>query len=386
MNLRVALSSNTAWNLYNFRRGLLQSFIERGWQVFILAPQDECAAALVEMGCMVVDCPMDNKGTHPVHDVATMITYWRLYRDIKPDMALHYTIKPVIYGTLAARALGIPCINTITGLGTAFIRETWLTRVVESLYRLSQRWPARVFFQNPDDQALFLKRRLVSPAVAERLPGSGVDLSRFGYSPMPQEQAPVFLLIARMLWDKGVGEFVQAARLVKAVYPAARFQLLGQVGVENRTAIQRSQVEAWVGEGVVEYLGETDDVRPFINKAHCVVLPSYREGTPRTLLEAAAMGRPVIATDVPGCREVLDDGVTGFLCRVKDPQDLAEKITQFLGLGSADRDSLGRAGRAKMEREFDERIVVARYLQAIDSILSGFNLAAGVTPAQEREH
>lgn len=386
MNLRVALSSNTAWNLYNFRRGLLQSFIERGWQVFILAPRDECATVLMEMGCTVVDCPMDNKGTHPVQDVATMITYWRLYRDIKPDMALHYTIKPVIYGTLAARALGIPCINTITGLGTAFIRETWLTRVVESLYRLSQRWPARVFFQNPDDQALFLKRRLASPAVAERLPGSGVDLSRFVYSPMPREQAPVFLLIARMLWDKGVGEFVHAARLVKAVYPAARFQLLGQVGVENRTAIPREQVEDWVREGVVEYLGGTDDVRPFIAQAHCVVLPSYREGTPRTLLEAAAMGRPIITTDVPGCREVLDDGVTGFLCRVKDPQDLAEKMTLFLGLGSADRDSLGRAGRAKMEREFDERTVVARYLQAIDDILSGFNVAACVTPAQEREH
>lgn len=383
---RIILSSNTAWSLFNFRSGLIRALLDRGDKIIVIAPLDKFAKRLEEMGCQVVELPMDNKGTHPVRDLTTMLSYWRLYCRLKADVVLHFTIKPVVYGTLAARFLGIPCINMITGLGTVFIRETWLTQMVEALYRVSQPGSRKVFFQNPDDQALFLSRRLVKPEVAECLPGSGLDLSRFAISPMLTDKNLVFLLIARMLWDKGVGEFVEAARQVKSAFPEVRFQLLGPVAAENRTAIQRSQVEAWVGEGVVEYLGETDDVRPFINKAHCVVLPSYREGTPRTLLEAAAMGRPVIATDVPGCREVLDDGVTGFLCRVKDPQDLAEKITQFLGLGSADRDSLGRAGRAKMEREFDERIVVARYLQAIDSILSGFNLAAGVTPAQEREH
>jgi len=366
----VALSSNTAWYLFNFRAGLIRALLGRHFRVVIVAPQDEFSVRLAGMGCEVFDVRMDNMGSNPFFDARTLLIYRALYQRIRPAVALHFTVKPVIYGTLAARWAGVPCVSTVTGLGTAFLRDSWLTRVVERLYRVSQTWPEKVFFQNPDDLDLFVGRRLVSRNKVERLPGSGIDLSRFAVSPTPGNDAPVFLLIARLLWDKGVGEFVEAARRVKTRNPRTRFRLLGALGVANRTAISRDQVASWVQEGVVEYLGETDDVRPFIEAADCVVLPSYREGTPRTLLEAAAMGRPVITTDSVGCREVVENGVNGYLCQVKDAGDLADKMERFLALPLDALADMGRKGREKMEREFDERLVIDRYLAVIGEILN----------------
>ncbi len=363
--MKIALASNTAWNLYNFRGGLIRRLLEEGAAVTVVAPPDEFSEKLAGMGCEVIGLPMDNKGTHPVRDLRTLRDFHRVYRQVRPAVALHFTIKPVIYGSLAARMLGIPVANTITGLGTAFLREGWLMRVVESLYRVSQRWPQRVFFQNRDDHDLFVGRGLVPAEKAERLPGSGVDLERFAPAAYPGNPAPVFLLVARLLRDKGVVEFVEAARRVRAHHPRARFQLLGPLGVANRTAIPAEEVAGWVAEGVVEYLGETGDVRPALAAADCIVLPSYREGVPRTLLEAAALGRPLIATDVPGCREVVADGDNGYLCRAQDANDLADRMERFIGLPVEARQALGEAGRAKVEREFDERMVIGRYLDAI---------------------
>lgn len=365
MNVKIALASNTAWNLYNFRGGLIRRLLEEGAAVTVVAPPDTFSEKLAGMGCEVIGLPMDNKGTHPARDLRTLRDFHRVYRQARPEVALHFTIKPVIYGSLAARMLGIPVANTITGLGTAFLREGWLMRVVESLYRVSQRWPQRVFFQNRDDHDLFVGRGLVPAEKAERLPGSGVDLERFAPAAYPGNPAPVFLLVARLLRDKGVVEFVEAARRVRAHHPRARFQLLGPLGVANRTAIPAEEVAGWVAEGVVEYLGETGDVRPALAAADCIVLPSYREGVPRTLLEAAALGRPLIATDVPGCREVVADGDNGYLCRAQDANDLADRMERFIGLPVEARRALGEAGRAKVEREFDERFVIERYLRVI---------------------
>jgi glycosyltransferase involved in cell wall biosynthesis len=365
----VALASNTAWYLHNFRSGLIRTLLERGDRVATLAPSDGYVPRLRDMGCEVVDLPMDNMGTNPVRDIATWHHFRRAYRAIGPEVVLHYTAKPMVYGTLAARSLGIPIVNTVTGLGTAFLRGGPLQTVVQTLYRVALRHSPRVFFQNPDDLDLFVSRGLVRLEQAGRLPGSGVDLERFAVAPTAQGPARVFLLVARMLRDKGIGEFVEAARGLRRENPGLRFQLLGQLGVANRTAIPRSEVESWVREGSIEHLGEIDDVRPWIGNADCVVLPSYREGTPRTLLEAAAMGRPIVTTDVPGCRQVVDDGVTGLLCRARDATDLAVKIRSITGMTSEQRQAMGLAGRAKMEREFDQRIVIAGYLAAIEEAL-----------------
>jgi glycosyltransferase involved in cell wall biosynthesis len=280
---------------------------------------------------------------------------------------LGYTAKPNVYGSLAAQALGIPVINNVSGLGTAFIRQGLLTRIVSGLYRLAFRRSARVFFQNPEDQDLFVSAGIVPPEKTALLPGSGIDLARFApVAPRERGERPfTFLLVARLLWDKGVGEYAEAARLVRARHPAARFQLLGFLDVANRTAVPRADVERWVAEGIIDYLGHAEDVRPLLAAADCVVLPSYREGLPRTLLEAAAMGKPLIATDVPGCRHIADHGVNGYLCAVRDAGSLAEAMINMLGLPEAERRAMGKSARAKAEAEFDERLVVDRYLEAI---------------------
>jgi glycosyltransferase involved in cell wall biosynthesis len=372
---KVMIVLNTAWNLVNFRSGLIRALVERGYEVVAVAPWDEYAPRLADLGCRYVPLAMDNQGTHPGRDALLLLRFYRLLRRERPDVFLGYTVKPNVYGSLAAHALGIPVVNNIAGLGAVFIRDSWLTRVVRQLYRIALRRSRKVFFQNGDDRHLFIEGGLVKPSVTDQVPGSGIDLERFAYTArsslvsLQGERAPVhFLLIARMLWDKGVGEFVAAARRVRQRHPEARFELLGFLEVRNPAAISREQMDAWVAEGVVRYLGVSDDVRLQIAAADCIVLPSYREGTPRTLLEAAAMGRPLIATDVVGCREVVEDEVNGFLCRLKDADDLADKMERMIALRPEVRAEMGWRGREKVEREFDANLVVDAYLRAVRDI------------------
>ena len=343
-----------------------------------LAPPDEYAPRLEALGVEFHPIGMDSRSLSPIRDLGLLVAYWRALRRLRPDAFLGYTAKPNVYGSLAAQALGIPVINNVSGLGTAFIREGLLTRVVSALYRLAFRRSRTVFFQNRDDLALFTGRGIVAPERAKRLPGSGIDLERFRpVAGGPRSDAdPVFLLVARLLWDKGIGEYVEAARLVRREIPGARFQLLGFLDVPNRTAVSRGAVEGWVREGIVEYLGTADDVRPFVGAADCVVLPSYREGLPRTLLEAAAMGRPMIASDVPGCRDVVEEGRNGFLCAARDAGSLAEAMVRMARLSRAERARLGAEARRKAETEFDEALVVRRYLEALANALAEGQSAA----------
>lgn len=369
MTPKVLIALNTAWNLVNFRAGLIRGLQGAGYEVVTVAPPDDHAPRLRELGCRFIPLAMDNQGTHPGRDLLLLWRLWRLLRKERPDVFLGYTVKPNIYGSLAAHALGIPVINNIAGLGAVFIKRNWLTRLVQGLYRRALSRSAKVFFQNEDDRRLFVEGGLVSAVVTDRLPGSGVDLARF--SPVRWANAARkgmrFLLIARMLWDKGVGEYVEAARMVRRLHPDAEFCLLGFLDVQNPAAIARAQMDEWVAEGVVRYLGTADDVRPHVAEADCVVLPSYyREGVPRTLLEAAAMGRPIITTDAVGCREVVDDGVNGYLCHPRDAADLAEKMERMIALSPDEQAEMGRRGRDKMEREFDEQIVIRKYLEAVE--------------------
>ena len=368
----ILISINASWNIVNFRQGLIRGLQAAGWRVIALAPPDEYSGRFGDLGVDYRPIEMDKKGVSPLRDLALLGRYYRALKALKPDIFLGYTAKPNVYGSMAAHALGIPVINNVSGLGTAFIREGLLTRIVSALYRTAFRRSATIFFQNEEDRDLFVERRLVAPAKAKLLPGSGIDLARFSPAP-PADRGSgfAFLLIARLLWDKGVREYVEAARIVRTEAPEARFRLLGFLDVENRTAVSRTEVEAWVEEGLIDYLGVSDDVREAIAAADCVVLPSYREGLPRTLLEAAAMAKPLIATDVPGCRQVVKDGGNGFLCAVRDSHSLAEAMLRMLRASPAERAALGAAGRARMESEYDERIVVDRYLAAIAEATRG---------------
>jgi glycosyltransferase involved in cell wall biosynthesis len=367
----VLISINASWNIVNFRSGLVAALRRAGYRVAALAPADSHSARLVELGVDYRPIEMDTHGTSPLADLRLLWLYHRALRRLRPDVFLGFTAKPNIYGSLAAHALGIKVINNVSGLGTAFIRQGLLTRIVAGLYRLALRRSATVFFQNDEDRALFVAGGIVRPEQARLLPGSGVDLERF--SPAAGRSGPsdgfTFLLAGRLLWDKGVGEFVEAARIVRKEEPGARFQLLGFLGAANPAAVAPGDVAAWAGEGLVEYLGETDDVRPFIAAANCVVLPSYREGLPRSLLEAAAMARPLIATDVPGCRQVVEHGANGFLCAPRDAPSLAKAMLEMLRLPPARVQAMGAAGRAKAELVYDEKLVSSRYLEAIGEAL-----------------
>ena len=367
--MKILISVNTAWNLVNFRSGLIGALVAQGHEVIAAAPDDVYAPRLAAMGCRFVPLPMHNGGTHPGRDALLLWRYLRLLARERPDVYLGYTVKPNVYGSLAARWLRIPVINNIAGLGAVFIKGGWLVRLVRWLYRMALAHSAKVFFQNRDDRQLFVAGGLVRSEVTELLPGSGIDLTKFAVTPLAAINGAAgkfrFLLIARMLVDKGVGEYVEAARLLRQRYPQLECCLLGFVDVQNPAAVSRAQMDAWVSQGYVKYLGVSDDVRTEIAAADCIVLPSYREGTPRTLLEAAAMGRPVIATDAVGCRDVVDDGQNGYLCKVRDAADLAEKMERMLNLTPEQRQQMGLYGRLKMGREFDERIVIEKYLDAI---------------------
>lgn len=361
---KIVIALNTAWNLVNFRTGLIRALLAEGYEVVAVAPYDEYVFKLSTLGCRYVALPMDNTGTNPGRDALLLWRFYRLLKAERPSLYLGYTVKPNIYGSMAAHALSIPVVNNIAGLGAVFIRGGWLRGLVRCFYRLALARSARVFFQNDDDRHLFVKDGLVKPGVADSVPGSGVDLTHFSLRPLPDQKVLRFLLVGRILWDKGVGEYVEAARLLKGRGFEVECCLLGFLDVQNPAAITKAQMEAWVSEGVVRYLGSSDDVAKEIEMSTCVVLPSYREGTPRTLLEAAAMGRPIVTTDAVGCRDVVEHGVNGYLCKPRDAMDLAEKMAAVAMLPFADREAMGRRGRVKMEQEFDERLVIDKYLNA----------------------
>jgi len=366
---KIAIVLNNAWYAYNFRFNLARSLKDSGYEVVFVAPYDEKYSELIKKEFEFYEIYVDAKGISPVRDFKTMLELFKLYKKHKFNMVLNFTIKPNIYSSIVAGILGIKVISNITGLGTIFIKQSFVTKVAKLLYKIALAYNDKVFFQNSDDRSLFVENKLIKFDKTDLLPGSGVDLSKFIPAQKKKEGVFRFLLIARLLKDKGVLEFIDAAKRVKNDYKMVEFQLLGAVGFANKTAISQNELNVWVDEGIVTYLGTTDNVQNIISQADCVVLPSYREGTPRSLLEACAMQKTIIATDVVGCKEVVDDGVNGYLCEVKNAKDLAEKMEMMLNLSEDERVAMGKAGREKIVKEFDEKIVIDKYLKSIGEIL-----------------
>lgn len=362
----VAVCANQAWNLVNFRSGLIDDLLSSGYRVLAIAPPDAAMEQrLEELGCTFHPVAFDASGLSPWRDFGTFASLTRALLRHRPSAWLSWTIKPNIYGTMAASLLGIPAFPNVSGLGTAFIRRNFLTRAVKPMYRAAFRRASLVFFQNSEDRRLFVSERLVGSERARQLPGSGIDLSRFRPADTERPGRLRFLMVARVVADKGVREFVEAARLLRGKFPRAQFRLLGAVDVANRTAIAASEVRRWEEEGVIEHLPPTDDVRPAMVWADFVVLPSYREGLSRVLLEAGAMGRPIVTTDVPGCRDVVTDGENGYLCGPRDAAALAAALERAARTGDNEWRLMSVAGRKRVEREFSQALVSARYLNAL---------------------
>jgi glycosyltransferase involved in cell wall biosynthesis len=369
MSQKIILVSRCAWTLYNFRAGLMRALKDKGATVIGGGAGDDGFEPQIEaLGVPFIPLPVDTKAINPAADVHLLYTLYCWYRREQPQVVHHFTIKPVIYGSLAARLAGVPrVVNTVTGLGFVFTEErmAWLRRPVEWQYRLALACAHFTFFQNSDDLEFFRAHCLVKAQNAGLLPGSGVDCQHFSPCPVtnpPPKKPLTFLMVARLLREKGVYEFVEAARRVKHDFPGTRFQLLGKRDERNPTVVPQIDLDRWQAEAVVSWLGDVSDVRPIVAMADVVVLPSYREGTPRALLEAAAMGKPLITTDTVGCREVVDDEVNGLLVPVKDAAALARAMMHLIA-HPAMRERMGRAGREKMEREFDEWKVLEKILQ-----------------------
>lgn len=371
MKKKIAIVSNVSWNLYNFRLSLMKAMQDEGYEVIAIAAYDEYSQKIIDAGFEFYDININAQGINPFEDIKTMLNFYKLFKEIAPDYVCQYTIKPNIYGSFAAKILNIKTINNIAGLGNLFIKEGPVTKVAKFLYKISQSNVDKVFFQNRDDFSFFIDQGIVNPAKCDILPGSGVDTKRF--RPTYKEACPTirFLHISRMIWEKGIGEYVEAARLIKSKYSNAEFCLLGFLDVENPGAISREQMNQWIEEGVINYLGVSDNVDEVIATADCVVLPSYyREGTPKTLLESASSAKPIITTDNVGCRDVVDDGVNGYLCEPRSAEDLAEKIEMFMDLTPYEREEMGTKSRIKVKREFDESIVINKYLEALEEVRS----------------
>ncbi len=362
----VLLTSNTSWYLYNFRKSTILALIEHGYRVLCLSPKDGYSSRLVqELGAEHIALPLDGKNTGPIRELQSFGFIWKTMRRYNPAFVFNFTVKMNIYCGLVCSLQKTAFANNISGLGTAFIHDSWLFRRVRQVYGLVNRRAENLFFQNEEDLAVFRNSGLLGSTPVTLLPGSGVDLQRFQFSPLPSSEPSTFLMIARLLGDKGVREYAAAAAMLKEQGFTARCRLLGQLGVSNRTAITAEEVDAWQAQGAIEYLGETDDVRPHIEQSHVLVLPSYREGMPRTVLEAAAMGRPAIVTDVPGCRHSIEPEVTGWLCEVRNAQSLAAQMRRVVEMDSAEIQKAGDAARKRMEDQFSEEQVVQAYLKCL---------------------
>ncbi|MGG5415099.1 glycosyltransferase family 4 protein [Edwardsiella tarda] len=368
---KVVISANTSWYLFNFRKNTILSLLNNGYQVVVVAPKDEYSKKITELGCFYKDIEIDQGGTNPFKDLKTFIGFLKIYRTENIDIALNFTPKNNIYSTLAAKIYGVKSINNVAGLGVLFINEGITTKVARMLYKFSQRYASKIFFQNEDDRILFLKNNMAKDDVTDRLPGSGVDLNRFSVMRAEDDNVIRFLLIARMLYDKGVGHYVEAARVLRSKYGTkVEFSLLGFLDVNNPSAVSKEQMQLWVDEGIVNYLGVSDSVEKEIAKVDCIVLPSfYREGVPKSLLEAGAMGKPIVTTDNVGCRETVEHGVNGFLCEPRSTESLIVMLDKMIQLSHQERLNMGYESRKKIEREFDEQIVINKYLDAIKSVL-----------------
>ncbi|WP_279464589.1 glycosyltransferase family 4 protein [Aeromonas veronii] len=364
---KIVVSSNTSWSVFNFRLELLK-FLAKTYQVEVIAPKDLYSEKLRDMGFVVHNINMASSSIDPLQDISTLLEYWKLLNKIKPDYYLGFTAKPNIYGGFIAGLVGCKVINNIAGLGRTFSSCGLLQNLMQLLYRISLCQSQHVFFQNNDDQALFLEKGLLKRTHNSVLPGSGVDVNRFTYRQKKllenaDSTSPsfVFLFSARLLLEKGIREYISAASQLKAIYPHCTFQVMGKHG-GTAAELPKAELEEACENGTIEYLGTTDNVVAVLHNANCFVLPSYyREGVPRSLLEAGSCGLPLITTDSVGCRETVIDGVNGYLISPRSNDALFDAMKKIVELDIRERHEMGLASRNYMVNNFSEALVLEQY-------------------------
>jgi glycosyltransferase involved in cell wall biosynthesis len=367
---KIILSANTSWYLYNFRRSTIKALKDRGYDVVVVAPFDDYSSKLSkELDCIFEPVNLDNKGINPLKDLFFVFQIVKIFYIHKPILIYNFTIKNNIFGSFAAFFFSIPVVNNISGLGTTFINKNIVSIIVKYLYKFSQPLAHKVYCQNEDDYNILIKNKLVPSSKLELIPGSGVNISRFNPSLLTNKNKKfTFLYVGRMLYDKGLFELIEASSSLYEYRQDFVVQLCGFVGSENHSAIPENKILEWDKLPFIEFLGPSDSVEFIYSNSNCVVLPSYREGMPRSLLEAGAMGLPSIATRVAGCRNIIEHFYNGLLCDVKCTISLSKAMNVMLEMKESCRYQLGLNARNKVKISFDEKIVVEKTISILNEI------------------
>lgn len=362
--MRILFLANDGEGLYKFRKELVQKLLENN-EVFVSLPRDKYIPLLEELGCKYIKTVFNRKGTNPIKDIELYKTYLNMFKDIKPDVIFTYTIKPSVYGGLACQKLNIPYIVNITGLGSAIENGGVLSLIALFLYRIGIKGAQKVFFQNNANRDLMINKNIVKKENCEVIPGSGVNLNEYKLLPYPNGETVDFVYIGRIMKEKGFSQYIEAAEYIRNKYPETRFHIAGEYEDDYK-----EKVEKLVSKDVLIYHGSVIDmIREIYSMISCTIHPTYyAEGLSNVLLESLACGRPIITTNRPGCMEVVDDGINGFVVKQKDSQDLIKQIEKFLSLDNAQRAQLGKNGREKIEKQFSREIVINKYLEEIGKI------------------
>lgn len=362
--MKILVLTNNYIGLYSFRKEVMKVLLDAGHDIIVSAPVDEKTKDVEKLGCQIIDTPFNRKGTNPIKDFSLMLTYRKLIKSIRPDVVLTYTIKPNVYGGMACQLCSVSQIVNITGLGAAVENPGMLQKLTILLYKIGLRKARTVFFQNDANRQFCLDHGMVEGNI-KLIPGSGVNLDYHTLQEYPKDEGSTkFVFISRLLKQKGIEEYFGAAETIKEKYPKTEFHIVGWC--EDAYSKQLKELQ---GKGIVIYHGPVGDVRPLVGMANCTIHPSfYPEGMSNVLLESCAAGRPIITTDRPGCGEIVDDGVNGFVIKQQDVDDLAAKIERFIALPYEKKKEMGLAARRKVEREFDRQIVVSAYLKEVESL------------------
>lgn len=365
---KVVLSANTSWYLFNFRKNTINQIIDAGHKVYIVAPYDDYTVKLQELGCVCINLKISGRGMNPIKEAKTLLSFAFVYLKLRPDLIFNFTPKNNIYSALAAYFLPAKVVNNIAGLGTAFIGNSVSEKILILLYKISQRRADVIFFQNNEDRKIFIDKKIACNEKCKIIPGSGVDLERFHYDCRDNDGIVKFILIARLIKEKGIPEYAEAAKTLKEKYgERVQFSLAGFIDDKNPSAVSKNDIDYWHRNGFIHFIGKTDQIEKILKENDCVVLPSYyREGVPKSLLEAAAMGKIIVTTDNVGCRETVVDKKTGYLCKTQSTSSLSSALEKVLLMDHDERVQMGIAGREYIRNRFDEKIVINEYLHCLN--------------------
>jgi galacturonosyltransferase len=363
MGKRILALSNHFITLYNFRKELIKRLVDEGNEVFISMPKADENSYFSDMGCKIIETPVDRRGINPIHDLGLIMNYIKIMKEIKPDIIFSYTIKPNIYGCIASNITNHKQVSNITGTGGTFLKKNIISTIAKILYKLSLKRSYKVFFQNSGDKDYFVEHKMVTDNYS-MLPGSGVNLEQYSVCDFPSDHQVNFIFVGRVMELKGVDQYLGCAKIIKENYSNTNFYIAGFIEEDQYKEI----IHDYNTKGIINYIGFQKDIKSWIQKCHCTILPSLGgEGIPNVLLESAAIGRICIASKISGSKDVIEDGITGYLFETGITGDLIDKVERFLKLDYEAKKQMGLAGRKKVEKEFDRQIVVDAYLNEIEN-------------------